>query len=185
MRIVEHGWLPAMPELDDFVSGIYIPKATKTRKEEYTFVRDALPEEPGKLLDLATGYVPEWHLFACIAGEEGWLVDALDENPNVFNLPSHPNVAYWHADAKDVPFADHSFDCVTCISTLEHLPQIDQQQIVAEMLRCCKVGGRLILTADFAFWLPLFFGATEVDTEGPQGAATYLNPPVYYVIVDT
>jgi len=47
------------------------------------------------------------------------------------------------ADLAQLPFADGSFDCVTCGYVLEHLP--DPQPGLAEMARVLKPGGRLLL----------------------------------------
>lgn len=184
MRIVEHGWLRARPDLDDVVNGVFIPKAARTRKEEYTFALEAAPEGPGGLLDVATGFIPEWHLFATIMANAGWIVEAVDSNPEVMNLPEHYAIRYSIADGRDLPFADASFDYVTCISTLEHLSFDDQRAVVAEMLRCCMPGGRIVVTADEAPWLPLLFGETETNFELESLTSAGLSPAVYYIIVD-
>ena len=53
-------------------------------------------------------------------------------------LPSH--VA---ADLCHLPFADDSFDCVTCGYVLEHLP--DARPGLAELSRVMQPGGRMLL----------------------------------------
>ncbi len=53
-------------------------------------------------------------------------------------LPEH--VA---ADLSRLPFADESFDCVTCGYVLEHLP--DARTGLAELSRVMKPGGRMLL----------------------------------------
>ncbi len=53
-------------------------------------------------------------------------------------LPSH--VA---ADLTNLPFADESFDCITCGYVLEHLPQPGPG--LAEMSRVLAPGGRMLL----------------------------------------
>jgi len=50
---------------------------------------------------------------------------------------------YVAADLARLPFADGSFDCVTCGYVLEHL--YDPQPGLAEMARVLRVGGRLLL----------------------------------------
>jgi len=47
------------------------------------------------------------------------------------------------ADLARMPFADKSFDCLTCGYVLEHLP--DPQPGLAEMARVLKPGGRMLL----------------------------------------
>ncbi|HEX5445189.1 MAG TPA: class I SAM-dependent methyltransferase [Pirellulales bacterium] len=53
-------------------------------------------------------------------------------------LPSH--VA---ADLSRLPFADESFDCITCGYVLEHLP--DARLGLAELSRVMRPGGRMLL----------------------------------------
>ena len=54
------------------------------------------------------------------------------------------------ADLSQLPFADHSFDCVTCGYVLEHLP--DPRSGLAELSRVMTPGGRmLLLTTEESF----------------------------------
>ena len=60
-------------------------------------------------------------------------------------LPSH--VA---ADLTHLPFADESFDCITCGYVLEHLPEAGPG--LAELSRVLRPGGRmLLLTTEDSF----------------------------------
>ena len=74
-------------------------------------------------------------------------------------------VAYVEADLRTLPFADASFDVVICASTLEHVgmdntiygsvetraadPASEQRRALAELLRVCRRGGRVLLTLPF------------------------------------
>lgn len=49
------------------------------------------------------------------------------------------------ADMKNLPFADASFDCITCGWVIEHLP--DPRPGLREMLRVLQPGGSLLLMA--------------------------------------
>ena len=49
------------------------------------------------------------------------------------------------ADMKNLPFADESFDCITCGWVIEHLP--DPRPGLREMLRVLQPGGSLLLMA--------------------------------------
>jgi ubiquinone/menaquinone biosynthesis C-methylase UbiE len=57
---------------------------------------------------------------------------------------------YLAADLAELPFADQSFDCVTCGYVLEHLP--DPRLGLAELSRVMQPGGRmLLLTTEESF----------------------------------
>jgi SAM-dependent methyltransferase len=51
-------------------------------------------------------------------------------------------------DVTRLPYADGTFDLITSVSVVEHIPAIEQA--LAEMYRCLKPGGRLLLTTDCA-----------------------------------
>ena len=56
-----------------------------------------------------------------------------------------PGADLHHAGAEALPFADRSFDCVTCIEVLEHVPADRRAGSLAEIGRVLRPGGRLIL----------------------------------------
>lgn len=66
---------------------------------------------------------------------------------------------YLAADLTHLPFADETFDCVTCGYVLEHLP--DPSTGLAELSRVMKPGGRmLLLTTEDSFsgaWTSYFW----------------------------
>jgi SAM-dependent methyltransferase len=60
-----------------------------------------------------------------------------------------------HADirgngAEDLPFPDETFDCVTCIEVLEHIPGDLRVRALGEMRRVLRPGGRLVLRTPHA-----------------------------------
>lgn len=180
MRVIEQGWLRQRPEITE-INGIPIPIETRTRREEYRRALDSAPLVPGRLLDMATGFMPEWHRFAEIMGLAGWSVEACDRHPEVMTLGQHPNVTYHRLDATAVPWADGEFDYVTCISTLEHLEEWEQDLIASEMLRVVRPTGRLFVSADMAPGLPVLFGGSPASMPPPNDS---VQPPVYYVVVE-
>ena len=56
-----------------------------------------------------------------------------------------PRPTFMSADVTRLPFADASFDCVTCGWVIEHLP--DPRPGLAEIRRVLRPGGRLLLLA--------------------------------------
>lgn len=50
------------------------------------------------------------------------------------------------ASATDLPFADNYFDCIYMFNVMHHLQDLDEyQRTLAEMTRCLRGGGRIIL----------------------------------------
>lgn len=56
-------------------------------------------------------------------------------------------LSYLAADSEHLPFADRSFDVVTCSNSFHHYPH--QQNVVMEMRRVLRPGGRLLLIDGF------------------------------------
>lgn len=49
------------------------------------------------------------------------------------------------ADARDLPFADGSFDSLVAVHVLEHVPEADVRKAVSEIGRVVRKGGRIYL----------------------------------------
>jgi len=54
------------------------------------------------------------------------------------------------ADARALPFLDEKFDCVVCVSVIEHIKGSGDIDAIKEMWRVLKPGGKLILTTHIA-----------------------------------
>lgn len=63
---------------------------------------------------------------------------------------SLPSVDFRYASGTELPFPDQSFDCVTCIEVLEHIPAEKRRHALAEMHRVLRPGGALILRVPHA-----------------------------------
>lgn len=55
-----------------------------------------------------------------------------------------PNVQYIHADATKTPFTNEFFDVVVSGEVIEHIE--NTEDLVKEMVRICKPGGKMILS---------------------------------------
>jgi SAM-dependent methyltransferase len=176
MQVIDSRWLCRDDWQTWTVNGIAIDPATRTRKEEYAW---ALAQTKGSLiLDAATGYVPSWHMLPYILVNVPIprTVIACDVDPRQAQMPAHPAIVRMHGNLTCLPYLDGQFDSVLCISTLEHLDPAERMAGAKELLRVCKPGGRLVLTADIAWWLPTLFGLPP-GSDSPDDPA--LSPPVY------
>lgn len=61
-----------------------------------------------------------------------------------------PHADLQGASAEELPFNDNSFDCVTCIEVLEHIPETLRAQALREVKRVLRPGGRFVLRVPFA-----------------------------------
>lgn len=56
-------------------------------------------------------------------------------------------ISFVNADSEHLPFSDASFDVITCSNSFHHYPH--QQEVVCEMRRVLRPGGRLMLVDGF------------------------------------
>jgi SAM-dependent methyltransferase len=83
-----------------------------------------------------------------------------------------PNLELRVADGRALPFEDARFDHATSISVLEHVGgEGGDAAALAELARCVRPGGRLLITLPHAtaFWIEYRRGAVYVD-EGERNA---------------
>jgi SAM-dependent methyltransferase len=115
-------------------------------------VRDYLPDPLRSLLDVG-----------CNVG--AWLKDCARDFPSCrlagieINEPAMkqaqlqvPSAEIHHTGAENIPFPDPSFQVVTCLEVLEHLPEELRATAFREMHRVLEPGGRLIMTVPHAGW---------------------------------
>src|SRR5579864_1703608 len=75
---------------------------------------------------------------------------------------------------RPLPFADASFDAITCIDAINHFS--DRPRIIAEWARVLKVGGRLLFTDPITLTGPL----TNAEVALRSSAGVYLFVPHGY-----
>jgi 2-polyprenyl-3-methyl-5-hydroxy-6-metoxy-1,4-benzoquinol methylase len=76
--------------------------------------------------------------------------------------------------AQQLPFPDGSFDAITCIDAINHLP--DRRRVIAEWARLLKPGGRLLFTDPITVTGPL----TNTEIAVRSSAGFYLFVPHGY-----
>jgi 2-polyprenyl-3-methyl-5-hydroxy-6-metoxy-1,4-benzoquinol methylase len=142
----------SLPELRQYLEVCRWP----FRKLEYSFALDALVRhlQPGdRYLDAGCGVTPFAHAIA------GWQVEAVacDADGRLIDglRASKPEriygtfVTYATQDLRETSFPDASFDAISCISVLEHIPAPDDQRVIHELMRLLKPRGILVMTLDF------------------------------------
>ena len=147
---MSYGWLSHRPDASGCIKGVEFDKAgTKTRAEEYGLVHNTVALTAyTTVLDAATGYVPHWHVLPYILAELGMRVETIDQDPRTMTMAGHAYVNRQIGNIASLPYPDHSFDVVTCISTLEHCPPEVREMFASEARRVLNPGGMAIITAD-------------------------------------
>jgi SAM-dependent methyltransferase len=127
------------------------------RKLEYAFALEALlPHlKPGdRYLDAGCGVTP----LAAVLGTRGVRAEACDYNRREIELLQRldtmsiygTRVTYTWQDLTNITYAEATFDAVSCISVIEHIPAPQDQVAVRELMRVLKPGGILVVTLDYA-----------------------------------
>lgn len=141
-----------VPEIEQYLQVCRWP----FRKLEYSFVLEALQERllPGqRYLDAGCGITPLAHV---VAGS-GIEADACDGDERLIadiqrlgtDKLYGSRVNYRAEDLTALSYPDQSFDAVSCVSVLEHIPAPYDQVAVRELMRVLKPGGLLVITVDY------------------------------------
>lgn len=112
-------------------------------------LREVAPQARGRFLDVGCGDRRFEPVFApYVESYTGLEHEAVFASTDASKRSTKPDVLY---DGKRIPFEAASFDSILCAEVLEHTP--DPAGLVAEMSRVLRPGGRIIVTAPFAFRL--------------------------------
>lgn len=166
-----------LPEIQQYLQVCRWP----FRRLEYSFALEALLGHlrPGdRYLDAGCGVTPLAHVFAgfgvCAEAcdSDSRLIDKLRQlNPDKIYGTS---VTYAVHDLTAMSYPDASFEAISCILVLEHIPAPHDQRAIRELLRILKPGGILILTIDF----------TPLSTAKPMGRLQYYLHRVITLILN-
>jgi len=126
------------------------------RQLEYSFALEALLNHlrPGdRYLDAGCGVTPLAHVIA----NSGVRAEACDGDQREIEAlrdlkPETIYGSYVNFSAQDLTqlgYPNGSFDAISCISVLEHIPAPHDQQALRELWRVLKPGGLMVLTVDF------------------------------------
>jgi len=96
-----------------------------------------------KILDVGTRESILPHYLA----SKGAIVTACDLNEG--EIKPSDSITIVHADARDLPFEDESFDYVISSACIKHIPGWGDRTAVKEMARVLKPGGKLALTTNY------------------------------------
>jgi len=118
-----------------------------SRVWEYPFVFEKI--RGGKILDVGGG----WSFFPAYMYHHlhGTKISISDNDPHIVNWHKKNNISYgdiYLDDITESKFPDNEFDCIVCISTLEHIP--DKIEALREMKRILKPDGTLLLSFDIS-----------------------------------
>jgi ubiquinone/menaquinone biosynthesis C-methylase UbiE len=152
-HVRSQGYPPNLPEIGQYLQVCRWP----FRRLEYSFALDVLLDhlQPGqRYLDAGCGVTPLVHALS----RRGVRAYGCDGNERLIDelrrfAPQHiygSEVEYSAQDLTHLSFDDETFDAISCISVLEHIPAPADQQALRELLRVLKPGGLLVLTVDFS-----------------------------------
>lgn len=160
-RTMRASWLPFIYERLWRPIGFRILGAGHSTAEEEELMRKLLDLRAGDVaLDLACGPGNSTRRLSRDVGDSGLVIGLDASAPMIARAPGdtpQKNVAYVRADAAQLPFADGTFDAVSCFAALYLVA--DPEAVIAEMARVLRPGGRVaILTSVERGIAPLSLG---------------------------
>lgn len=131
-------------DIRSFYQNVYYGKASASDRPAHYHLRltQRLGVSPGsEVLDVACG-LGGW-LLAC--QQRGAHPSGVDLSEKAISLcrQAMPEGTFHAQPAETLPFADHHFDLVTCLGSLEHF--VDPVSALREMGRCAKPGAPILI----------------------------------------
>lgn len=138
------GWATDRLVLEEFMGQTLDPKDWWSRRYEYPWVMQFVPEQMGwKVLDAGCGVdypLYKWLALHCD-------VTAVDSDERIETL-SHEGVTFLKRDLGDLGLPDETFDLTCCVSVLEHMSREAALEALAELARVTKPGSFVLVTVD-------------------------------------
>jgi len=124
----------------------------------------------GRLLDLGCG---AGEPFARYFIDHNWTVTGVDFSRQMLALAAKyvPEMKIIHADMREVDFAPDSFDAITAIYSLFHIPSRDHASLLAKFYRWLCPEGKML----FTYATKEYTGSGEFD-----GYKEFLGQQLYY-----
>ncbi len=135
-----------------------------------SFWESLAEKEHGSLLDLGCGAgEPFGRWFA----DRGWTVTGVDFSQRMLELAAKyvPEMQTVHADIRGADFPENSFDAVTAIYSLFHVPSGDQPALFAKIRRWLRPQGKML----FTYATKDYTGSEEFD-----GYKDFMGQQLYY-----
>ncbi len=144
--------------------GVVISPVFIVRRGLHKAILDLSPAVGGSVLDLGCGKKPYESLFSKATSYTGVDIEVSGHD----HADSKVDVFY---DGKTLPFPDESFDSVVSFEVFEHVFNIEE--LLGEVLRVLKPGGRFLLTIPFAW----------EEHEAPYDFARYTSFGIEHVLL--
>lgn len=143
--------------------------------------RELRPANQGEHLDIGAGH---GDLIALMRRETRYRSEACDNLAGLMQVPDVP-VGVADLNADPLPYADASFDLVTCTEVIEHIEHF--RRTIREAFRVLRPGGVLVVSTPnilnfrsrirfFFFGFYNLFGPLRVNETEMHTAAGHINP---------
>lgn len=131
-----------LDKFSDSIINIFISPVYIIRSRLFNSVKKISPSFHGSILDVGCGSKPYQHLFVNATQYIG-----LDIEVSGHNHQNSKVDIFYNGDT--LPFDDASIDNLVCFEVLEHV--FNFNELINEMYRVLKPGGKLLITVPFAF----------------------------------
>ncbi len=110
-----------------------------------------LPKTKIKSLDIGcnVGETVAWAARSGFEEANGIDINATATAAAEKRFESDPNIHIFQGSADELPFEDNSFDLITCLEVIEHIPAPLRPAVIGEIQRVLKPGGRFVFSVPY------------------------------------